>query len=316
MPPLEAKQHPQNLGCSAGLLALWLLRPSCFYFVYALQCGLGGLSANRFINPNAQKGTLMNRRNWITNALGGVAGLAALLGGGAALAQIGQRTGLQGQGRQPMLQVRRRLPRYPNARFYNADGSFNEAAAKAAYAEMFRFHNYSLADVVNDERFWILDFGLGDFANVGMAGIFWVNDKEYGYCGHEIYLLPFQMIPEHSHVAAEGTPTKHEYWQVRHGSIFNFGEGGSRETPLPAGLAELPRSQLDANAITAFNGVELTATTGFGKGEAVLNRLEAFHFMMGGPNGSIVTEYANYHSGEGLRLQNRNAIVGNTPARS
>ena len=255
----------------------------------------------------------MDRRNWLSNTLAGAAGLAALAGAGA-VAQI--RTPGQNLGtRTPGQRRQRAFPRYPNSRFYNADGSFNEAAAKAAYVEMFRLHGYSLADVVNDERFWIMDFGLGDFASVGMAGIFWLNDKEHGYFGHEIYLLPFQMIPEHSHVEAEGKPAKHEYWQVRNGSIFNFGEGGSKDDPLPAGV-ELPKSQLDANAITAFKCVELTATTGLGKGEAGLNRLGAFHFMMGGPQGTIVTEYASYHSGDGLRFQNSKAFQGNTPARN
>jgi len=247
----------------------------------------------------------MDRRNWLTNTLAAAAGLVALAGAGA-VAQV-QRP-LQNRRQQ-----RQTLTKYPNSRFYNADGSFNEAAAKAAYAEMFQFHGYSLADVVNDERFWAMDFGLGDFANVGMAGIFWLNDKEHGYFGHEIYLLPFQMIPEHAHFPAEDKPAKHEYWQVRNGSIFNFGEGGSKDDPLPV---ELPKSQLDANAITAFKCVELRAVTGSGKGEAGLNRLEAFHFMMGGPNGTIVTEYATYHSGEGLRFQNSKAYAGNTPART
>jgi len=246
----------------------------------------------------------MDRRNWFSNTLGGVAGLAALLTGASALAQV--RTPGGGLGR------RRQLTKYPNSRFYKADGSFNEDAAKAAYAEMFRFHNYSLADVVNDERFWIMDFGLGDFASVGMAGIFWLNDKEHGYFGHEIYLLPFQMIPEHAHVVAEGKPAKHEYWQVRHGSIYNFGEGGSKDDKPPV---PLPKSQLEANAITAFNCVQLKAATGLGIGEAGLNRLGAFHFMMGGAEGTIVTEYASYHSGEGLRLRNPKAFAGNTPAR-
>ena len=156
----------------------------------------------------------MDRRHWITNILGGAAGLATVVGGANALAQ--QQGGI-GQRRQR--QQRRTLTKHDNARFYNADGSFNEEAAKQAYAELFRFHRYSLADAVNDERFWVMDFGLGDFANVGMGGIFWLNDKEHGYFGHEIYLLPFQMIPEHAHVEAEGKPAKHEYWQVRHGSI-------------------------------------------------------------------------------------------------
>ncbi|MCL2004608.1 MAG: hypothetical protein FWG73_00430 [Planctomycetaceae bacterium] len=259
----------------------------------------------------------MDRRNWITKTLGGVAGVTALLGGAGAavLAQTrqlgGQRQGA-GQGQGVRGGQRPTLQKYDNARFYNADGSFNEAAAKEAYIELLRYHRYPLADAVNDERFWILDFGLGDFVNVGMAGIFWVNDKEQGYFGHEIYLLPFQMIPEHAHVAAENEPAKHEYWQVRNGSIFNFGEVGANAGPPPV---ELPKSQLDANAITVSNWTELTATTGLGKGEAVLNRVGAYHFMMGGAEGTIVTEYANYHSGEGLRLQNPKAFAGNTPAR-
>lgn len=254
----------------------------------------------------------MDRRNWITKTFGGVAGLTALLGSAAALAQV-RTPGQNNQNRTLGQRRQRTLPKHNNSDFYKADGSFNEEAAKVAYTELFRFHNYTLADVVNDERFWIMDFGLGDFANVGMAGIFWLNDKEHGYFGHEIYLLPFQMIPEHAHVEAEGKPAKHEYWQVRNGSIFNFGEGGSKDDKLPV---PLPKSQLDADAITAFKCAELKAVTGMGKGEAVLNRIGAFHFMMGGPEGAIVTEYASYHSGDGLRFQNKKAFQGNTSAKN
>jgi D-lyxose ketol-isomerase len=240
----------------------------------------------------------MNRRNWFTNTLATAAGLAAVA--------VGSKAQAQAQITPPIGVLPGKIAKYPNARFYKADGSFNAEEAKKAYVELLKFHNYSLADVVNDERFWIVDFGLGDFANVGMAGIFWLNDKENGYFGHEIFLLPGQMIPEHAHVAAEGKPAKHEYWQVRYGSIYNFGAGGSKDDPLPAGVV-LPKSQLDAGAITAFKCVELKATTGLGKGEAVLNEIGAYHFMMGGPEGTIVTEYANYHSGEGLRLRNPKA---------
>lgn len=189
------------------------------------------------------------------------------------------------------------LKKYDNSFFYNADGTFNQDNAKKAFVELFRYHHYSLADVVNDARFWVADFALGDFANVGMGGIFWLNDKEHGYFGHEIYLLPFQMIPEHAHIAAEDKPAKHEYWQVRNGSIYNFSEGGSKEDKLPV---PLPKSQLDDNAITAFKCKEL----GVG-GEDVLNRIGAYHFMMGGAEGAIVTEYANYHAPTGLRFQNK-----------
>jgi hypothetical protein len=200
---------------------------------------------------------------------------------------------------------RREIQQYPNKHFYNTDGSFNVKAAKDAYVELFRFHNYSLPNVVNDKRFWAVDFGLGDFANVGMGGIFWLNDKEHGYFGHEIYLLPFQMIPEHAHLEAENKPAKHEYWQVRHGSIFNFGKGGSKDDldKLPV---KLPKSQLDANAITAFKCVELKAGTGK-ESEAALSGLGDFHFMIAGKNGAIVTEYASFHSNAGLKFQNPKA---------
>lgn len=248
----------------------------------------------------------MNRRNWIKNILGGSAAVAATATGAHLLAQQGERRLGQRRERAEGNRPARTLTKYDNSHFYKADGTFNEQAAKEAFAELFRFHRYTLADVVDDERFWVVDFGLGDFANVGMGGIFWVNDKEHGYFGHEIYLLPFQMIPEHAHVPAEDKPAKHEYWQVRNGSIYNFSFGGSKDDPMPEGVS-LPKSQLDADAITCFKWQELTPKTGMGKGEAVLNKVGEYHFMMGGPRGAIVTEYANYHAGPGLQLRNTKA---------
>ncbi|GHV09220.1 hypothetical protein AGMMS50229_18980 [Campylobacterota bacterium] len=211
--------------------------------------------------------------------------------------------------------------KYPSSHYYNADGSFNEKAAKDAYAELFRYHRYSLSRAVLEniadvslagDKLWILDFGLGDFSNAGMAGIFFVNDKEHGYFGHEIYLLPYQMIPEHFHLPAEDKPAKHEAWQVRNGSIWCFAEGGS-EADLknyPPEVAKAMKSQLDAKAITAFKGIERKV------GEmAVLSGLEAPHFMMAGPEGAIVTEYATFHSGSGLRFTNPSGFAGNTEAK-
>ena len=43
------------------------------------------------------------------------------------------------------------------------------------------------SEIIENKLGWDLtDFGLGDFANVGMAGIFWVNDAENGYFAHGI----------------------------------------------------------------------------------------------------------------------------------
>ncbi len=192
-----------------------------------------------------------------------------------------------------------KVKKYPNSHFYK-DGVFQQDVAKEAYFEMFKAFHYSLTDsLIDNPDFWVTDFGLGDFANVGMGGIFWVNDKDMRYFAHEIYLLPMQMIAEHYHLAAEGLPAKHESWHVRNGSIYNFGKGGHLTDELKA---ILPKSQLETDSITAFNCKELK-TGAFARLSGIGDR----HFMMGGPEGAIVSEYANYHSGKGLNFTNKKA---------
>ena len=251
----------------------------------------------------------MNRRHWFFAATTFVL-LVAMTLTASAQARRGYRQA-----------VRHGLPKYTNHYYYNADGSFNEANAKRAYAELFRYHNYSIAKPVLDQdpkaslagdKLWIMDFNIGDFSNVGMAGIFVVNDKEHGYFGHEIYLLPYQMIPQHQHMDAEGKAPKHEAWQVRHGSIWCFSEGGSEAdlAALPPEVAKAMKSQIDAKAINCFKAVELKP------GEmAVLEGLKKKHFMMAGPEGAIVTEYASYHAPSGLVINHKDGKPGNTQAK-
>ncbi|MGL6226952.1 MAG: hypothetical protein ACRC10_10065 [Thermoguttaceae bacterium] len=228
----------------------------------------------------------MDRRNWITR----VGAIAATLFA----------TGTVGASAQQLIPVHRRgrrgLKKHPNT-FYYKNGEFNPDAARAAFKELFDYHNYSLGDyILKSPDFWVNDFQLGDYANVGMGGIFFVNDKEHNYFGHEIYLLPGQMIPEHYHLAAEDMPAKHECWQVRHGQIWTFAQGGS-EADVPSGV-QLPKSQEGGN-ITCFKAKKLVVGD-----QDYLNKLDEPHFMLAGPEGAIVTEYASYHSGEGLRFTN------------
>ena len=88
--------------------------------------------------------------------------------------------------------------KYTNADFYT-DGKFNQEVAMEAMKDMFKFYDVPFTEMMAKEM-WVTDFGLGDFENVGMGGIFWINDAEHGYFAHAIYLLPGQMIPEHAHV--------------------------------------------------------------------------------------------------------------------
>ena len=118
------------------------------------------------------------------------------------------------------------LKKYTNADFYK-NGVFQQEIAIEAMKEMFVHYNIPFTGFMA-ENMWVTDFGLGDFENVGMGGIFWVNDPKYGYFAHAIYLLPGQMIPEHAHVKTD-FPAKHESWMVEKGWVYNFSEVGDSE---------------------------------------------------------------------------------------
>lgn len=184
---------------------------------------------------------------------------------------------------------------YKSSDFYGPDGKFLVDKAREAYYDMFRRFDYPISEKLKKEM-WILDFGLQDFARVGMAGIFWLNRQDYNYFGHEIYLLPGQMIPEHCHQATAKGAAKMESWQPRRGMIYTFGEG----EPTPELLDKIPASQREI--------VKSRHCQPLGIDElADLNRLTAWHFMVAGPEGALVTEYGTFHDMDGLRFSNPKA---------
>ena len=178
-----------------------------------------------------------------------------------------------------------------NKDFYKSDGTFDVEAAKEAYYDMMRRFNYPIVDRLKGEEFWAVDFGMGKFTEVGMAGIFWINNKKDDYFGHEIYLLPGQMIPEHRHLKTEEARPKMEGWQTRYGSVWTYAEG----EPNAGDVKRIPPSHREiANARCA------TKVT---PGEVTyLAAPEQWHFMLAGSEGAIVTEYASYHDGAALRF--------------
>jgi D-lyxose ketol-isomerase len=183
------------------------------------------------------------------------------------------------------------LKKYDNSHFYKEDGSFDQDAAKAAYYEMMEFYGYPIVDRLKGEEFWAIDFGLGNFAEVGMAGIFWVNNEADNYFGHEIYLLPGQMIPEHWHMPTDKGGPKLEAWQLRHGSVTLYGEG----EPSEGVQDRIPPIHKDI-AVARTETVLKPGEVG------QLNGATKKHWMLAGPEGAIVTEYATFHDGDGLRF--------------
>lgn len=188
----------------------------------------------------------------------------------------------------------------PNEAYYT-DGKLDEGKVKDAYFSMMKHFNYPIFPVLKTKEFWVTDFTLGDFSKVGMGGIFWMNNnyKGGGYLGHEIYLLPGQMIVEHAHVATKVGPAKRESWLVRHGSVYSF---SVQDEPMAGVRPLLPVSQTSKGFITCNSWKMLKA----GENDT-LNKEGAKHFLIAGPEGAIVTETGNFHDNDGLRFTNPNA---------
>ena len=79
---------------------------------------------------------------------------------------------------------------------------------------------------------------------------------------------------------------------------YTFGEG----EPTPELFDKIPPSQRDI--------VKSRHCTPLGIDElADLNRLTAWHFMVAGPEGALVTEYGTFHDMDGLRFSNPKATL-------
>jgi len=198
-----------------------------------------------------------------------------------------------------------------NAAFYNPDGSFSAKAAKAAYYDMMHAFGYPVPAVLKSDELWVADFVQRDFEKLGMAGIFWINQsgkygetgakayagdfkgQNFGYLGHEIYLLPGQMLPEHRHVGGEkGFGAKMESWHIRHGSVSFFGEyKGGDETPISA----MPAGERPWGCGEPWFKSKFVITRTSGQ-IYTLNDPESWHFQRAGKDGAIVSEYATFHN--------------------
>ncbi len=203
------------------------------------------------------------------------------------------------------------MTKMSNEKYYDCDAAVNPTAIKEAFFAMMEKFNYPIYPKLKTDEFWFVDFKQADFANLGMGGIFWMNvggkytkiignesadkyiDGNYGYLGHEIYLLPNQTLPEHHHEAChEDFGAKMESWQIRYGSVMLFSEINSEGAKL---IAELP----DADRPWGF-GEDWFKSTYYVIAEAGdcvdMADAESFHGMMALNDGAIVTEYATYHN--------------------
>jgi len=202
---------------------------------------------------------------------------------------------------------------YKNCDFYGSDQAFQGDQAKQAYFAMMARFDYPAYDKLKTDEFWVCDFLQRDFEKLGMGGIFWINehntygasgakaytgdfkDKLFGYLGHEIYLLPGQMLPEHHHIATkDGYGPKMEAWHVRYGTVDYFGEYKAADGDETL-IADMPADQRPWGFGEDWFKCKYVASRNAGE-MYKLNDPVSWHFQRAGAEGAIVTEYATYHN--------------------
>lgn len=182
--------------------------------------------------------------------------------------------------------------KFTNAQFYDAEGNFLEEKAKDALMEMLHYHNYPVFEGLR-ERIWLTDYNKGDYANLGLASIMFVNNVEDQYMLMDIFLLPGQMLGEHMHYEAEGNPAKMEGWLVRHGKSYIAGTGKNNRDQFPQVIVPQTHwnGKVTANRIVEANEGDFDS----------LAIVESAHWQMAGPEGAVITEVGNVHTNAGVR---------------
>ncbi len=181
-------------------------------------------------------------------------------------------------------------PKFDNAEFYDAAGEFQVDRAKSAILRLCDYHKYPVFPDLA-ANLWVSDYGVGQFTTLGLAACIFVNNVEDRYMMMDLFILPGQMLPEHWHVAADGNPTKMEGWLVRWGLSHIVGIG---EPNLGSDVV-VPKCHWGGKVTVAH---EVVAKPGM---FVPLAKAESRHWQFGGPEGAIVTEVANVHTGAGVR---------------
>lgn len=215
--------------------------------------------------------------------------LLKLAGATAGLAAIG---GAAAEGAESCCKV----PCFKNDDFHDTDGKFDLEKGKDAVMAMLKYHGYPIFDGLREDL-WVSDYGLGRFAEVGLAAYIFMNQQEACYLQLDIYLLPNQMLPEHYHLETPIAKPKMEGWLCRHGRSYVYGEGEKTEKMH----AKIPSYQ--KKGVTVFH------ETIIDPGQcAHLNRPTARHWQFAGPEGAILTEVGTFHDGDGVRHTDPNIV--------
>jgi len=129
----------------------------------------------------------------------------------------------------------------------------------------------------------IADFGLGRFAQFGLAIHVYVNTDRC--CAKELVMLPGQICPEHRHPPIAGEPGKEETFRVRQGEVFLFLPGHKQGSNEKANaLSHVPTDK--HGAFTMYRCEHLLPGTQY------TLKPNTPHWFVAGKQGAIVSEFS------------------------
>ena len=130
----------------------------------------------------------------------------------------------------------------------------------------------------------IADFGLSDFANMGLAVFVYVNTERV--CAKELVMFPGQTCPEHYHPTKNGRLGKEETFRCRWGKVYLYMAGERNCEPKTEGLDDYKDYLNVAHEIVLNPGDQYTVMP------------DTLHWFRSGEEGAVVSEFSTRSTDE------------------
>lgn len=129
----------------------------------------------------------------------------------------------------------------------------------------------------------IADMGMGRIEEIGAQIHNYVDTKRCS--AKEIVLFPNQICPEQIHPPFDDYTGKEESFRVRYGTLYVYVEGEPVEESMIK--AKIPADKKET--FTVFHEIVLE------KGDQYTIEPNTWHWICGGPEGCVVSEFATYN---------------------
>ena len=126
----------------------------------------------------------------------------------------------------------------------------------------------------------ITDFSLGDFTNIGIGVIIYVNTSKV--CAKELALLPFQICPQHIHPNIDGGEGKEETFRCRWGQVYLYVEGKLKK-PINVKAPDCYKDKF-----TVFHEIILKP------GDQYTLKPQTWHWFQAGEEEAVLSEFSTH----------------------